>query len=132
MRERGIFTYLATRVAGNTAPRIGGVDELGELPVGHAGLRRFVSSFVDGESNAVGKLHQGKFGGGFDAATAEGDWSGAGCCECGAGAGDAVGEDELSTLFDADPAGGDAGFLQGFGEELVGIFVFVPGEDAGR
>ena len=27
-------------------------------------------------------------------------------------------------------AGGDAGFLEGFGEELVGVFVFVPGVDA--
>ena len=49
----------------------------------------------------------------------------------GAGVGDAVGEGELSALFDADFSGGDAGFLQGFGEELVGVFVFVPGVDAG-
>ena len=28
-------------------------------------------------------------------------------------------------------AGGDAGFFEGFGEERVGVFVFVPGVDAG-
>ena len=28
-------------------------------------------------------------------------------------------------------AGGDAGFFEGFGEELVRVFVFVPGVDAG-
>ncbi len=44
---------------------------------------------------------------------------------------DAVGEDELGALFDADLAGGEAGLFEGFGEELVGVFVFVPGVDAG-
>ena len=52
--------------------------------------------------------------------------------------GDAVGEDELGALLDTDVAagatdfaGGDAGFFEGFGEEFVGIFVFVLGVDAG-
>ena len=48
----------------------------------------------------------------------------------GAGVGDAVGEDELGALFDADLSGGDAGFFEGLCEELVGVFVFVPGVDA--
>ena len=34
-------------------------------------------------------------------------------------------------LFDADFSGGEAGFFEGFGEELVGVFVFVPGVDLG-
>ena len=45
--------------------------------------------------------------------------------------GDAVSEDELGALFDADLSGGEAGLFEGFGEELVGVFVFIPGVDAG-
>ena len=44
--------------------------------------------------------------------------------------GDAVGEDELCALFYSDAAGGDTGFFEGFGEEFVRVFVFVPGVDA--
>ena len=100
-----------------------------KLAVGHAGLGGFVGGFVDGERDVVGELHEGELGGGFDAAAAVGDGGGAGGGEGGAGVGDAVGEDELCALFDADVAGGDAGFFEGFGEELVGVFVFVPGVD---
>jgi hypothetical protein len=76
-------------------------------------------------------LQERKFGGGLDGAAAEGDRSGAGGGEGGAGVGDAVGEDELSALLDADLASCDAGLLESFGEKLVGVFVFVPGVDAG-
>ena len=34
-------------------------------------------------------------------------------------------------LFYADFSGGEAGFFEGFGEEGVGVFVFVPGVDLG-
>ena len=36
---------------------------------------------------------------------------------------------ELVALFDSDLSGGQARFFEGFGEELVGVFVFVPGVD---
>jgi hypothetical protein len=45
--------------------------------------------------------------------------------------GDAVGEGELSALFDADLAGGDACVFEGFGEEGVGAVVLIPGVDLG-
>src|SRR6201989_3024042 len=55
---------------------------------------------------------------------------GGGMGEGGAGVGDAVGEDELSSLLDTDLAGGNTGSLEGFGEKFVGILVFIPGVDA--
>ena len=131
MWECGVLAYLTTGVAGDAAARVRGIDELAELAVGHAGLRGFVGGFVDRQRDVVGELHEGEFGGSLDGAAAEGDWRCAGCCERGAGVGDAVGEDELGALLDADAAGGDAGFFEGLGEELVGVLVFVPGVDLG-
>ena len=45
--------------------------------------------------------------------------------------GDAVGEGELGALLDADLSRGDAGVLEGFGEEGVGAVVLVPRVDLG-
>ncbi len=128
--EGGVFAYLAACISGDAATGVGEVDELRELAIGHAGLRGFVGSLVDREGDVVGELHEGELGGGLDTAAAEGDGGSADCGESGAGVGDAVCEDELRALFDADFAGRDAGFLEGFGEKLVGVFVFVPCVDA--
>ena len=129
--EGGVLADLAGGIAGDAAAGVGGGDELAELAIGHAGLRGFLGGFVDGEGDVVGELHESELGGGLDGAAAEGDGGGADGGEGWGGVGDAVGEDELGALFDADLAGGDAGFLEGSGEERVGIFVFVPGVDAG-
>src|SRR4030088_2119240 len=112
MREGGVLAYLTAGIAGDVAAGVSSVDELAELAVGHAGLRGFVGGFVDGQRDIVGELHKGKFGRGFDGAATKGDWSGAGGGQGGAGMGDAIGEDELGALLDADLAGGDAGFLE--------------------
>ena len=37
----------------------------------------------------------------------------------------------MGALFDADLSGGDAGVFERFGEQRVGVFVFVPGVDLG-
>ena len=130
MRKGGVFADLAAGVAGDTAARIRGVNELGELTIGHAGLCGLVGRLVDGEGDIVRELHEGELGGSLDGAAAVGDGGRAGGGEGGAGLGDAIGEDELGALFDANLAGGDAGFFEGFGEKFVGVFVFVPGVDA--
>ena len=130
MGERGVFADLAACVSGNAAAGIGCVDELRKLAIGHAGLCGFVAGFVDGEGDVVGELHKSQLCRGLDAATAEGDGRGAGRSEGRARVSDAVCEDKLGTLFDADYSGGDAGFFESFGEKLVRIFVFVPRVDA--
>jgi len=122
---------LAAGVAGEADAVVGGGDELAELAVGHAGLCGFVDGFVDVEGDVVGEAHEGQLGGSFDAAAAEGDGGSADSGEGGAGVGDAVGEGELGALLDADLSGGDACFLQCFGDESVGVLVFVPGVDLG-
>jgi hypothetical protein len=129
VRKGGVFADLAARVAGDAAAGVGEVDEPGELAVGHAGLGGFVTGFVDGEGDVVGELHEGQLGGSFDGAAAEGDRRGASGGEGRAGVGDTVGEDELGALFDAEAAGAEAGFLEGFREKVIGVFVFVPRVD---
>ena len=128
--ERGVFADLAACIADDAAAGVSEVDELRELAGSHAGLHGFVGGFVDGEGDVVSELHEGEFGSGFDAAAAEGDGSSAGGGEGRARVGDAVGEDELGALFDADLSCGDTGFFEGFGEEFVGVVVFVPCVDA--
>ncbi len=45
--ECGVFADLTACIAGDAALRLGCVDELREMAVGHAGLRGFVTGFVD-------------------------------------------------------------------------------------
>ena len=128
----GVLAHLTACIAGDAAARVGGVDELGEpgdWSCRVAWIRR--QALYTDQRDVVGELHECEFGGGFDGAAAVGDGCCAGGGEGGAGVGDAVGEDELRALLDSDAAGGDAGFLEGLGKEFVGVFVFVPGVDAG-
>jgi hypothetical protein len=50
---------LAGGFAADAATGVGGVDQHGELAVGHAGAAGCVHGFVDGEGDVVGELHEG-------------------------------------------------------------------------
>ena len=50
---------LAGGFAADAAAGVGGVDERGELAVGHAGRAGFVDGLVDGEGDVVGELQEG-------------------------------------------------------------------------
>lgn len=127
--QGGVFADLAACVAGEAAAKIGGADELAELTVCHAWLGGFVDGLVDLESDVVGEAHERELCWGFNATATKGDWGSADGGEAGTGVSDAIGEGELGALFDANLPGRDAGLLECFGQECIGIFVFVPGVD---
>ncbi len=136
--QRGEGIDLATGIAGEAGQGIGLADPFADVGVGDAGAGGedgLPGGLIDLQSDVVGELHQSKFRGGLDCATAGGNGRGADDLECRAGLADTVGEDEgdafLNSQLAAQLSGGDAEVFEALSDERIRILILLPGVDPG-
>ena len=128
----GVFHDLHACEAGEPQARVRGVQQVSDLVLRHSFGHCMKHGFVGFERDLAGQAHQLDLVAVFDHAAPRGDRRCADDLERRRRAGDALAEDELRRLLDADASRREATILEALGNALERTLVLLPRPHVGR